>query len=110
MAQADFAYQPANDTGTALAVSIYADRDLLREQMRDDAIEAGLALRECAAVEALLEGEIAPLGEVVLFDCPEVSPRVTAALVRLDERAARSGAYLVVSTSVAALDDVFACF
>ena len=109
MAQADFAYQPANDTGTALAVSIYADRDLLREQMRDDAIEAGLVLRECAAVEALLEGEIAPLGEVVLFDCPEVSPRVTAALVRLDERAARSGAYLVVSTSVAALDEVFAC-
>jgi len=109
MAQADFAYQPANDAGTALAVSIYADRDNLREQMRDDAIEAGLVLRECAPVAGLIEGEIAPLGEVVLFDCPEVSPRVTAALVRLDERAARSGAHLVVSTSVAALDEVFAC-
>jgi hypothetical protein len=109
MAQVDFAYQPANDTGTALAVSIYADRDRLREQLRDEAIEAGLALRECAPVAALLEGEIAPLGEIVLFDCAEVSPRVTAALVRLDERAARSGAHLVVSTSVAALDEVFAC-
>ena len=109
MAQPDFAYQPANDTGTALAVSIYADRDCLREQMRDDAIEAGLVLRECAPVAALLDGEIGPLGEVVLFDCPEVSKRVTAALVRLDERAARAGAHLVVSTSVSALDEVFAC-
>jgi hypothetical protein len=109
MAQADFAYQPANDAGAALAVSIYADRDRLREQMRDDAIEAGLVLRECAPVAALLDGDIGPLGEVVLFDCPEVSARATAALVRLDERAARSGAHLVVSTSVAALDEVFAC-
>src|SRR5690606_34885059 len=109
MTQADFAYQPANDTGTALAVSIYADRDRLREQMRDDAIEAGLVVRECAPLAALLDGEIGPLGEVVLFDCPEVSARVTAALVRLDERAARAGAHLVISTSVAALDEVFAC-
>ena len=62
MAQADFAYQPANDAGTALAISIYADRPQLREQMRDDAIEAGLVLRECAEVGALLEGEVGPLG------------------------------------------------
>ena len=109
MAQADFAYQPANDVGAALAVSIYADRPQLREQMRDDAIEAGLVLRECAPVAALLEGEAGALGEVVLFDCPQVSAQATAALVRLDERAARAGAHLVVSTSVAALDEVFAC-
>ena len=107
--RADFAYQPANDTAAALAVSIYADHQHLREQMRDDAIEAGLLLRECAPVAAVLDGAIGPVGEVVLFDCPEVSPRATAALVRLDERAARSGAHLVVSTSVAALDEVFAC-
>jgi hypothetical protein len=109
MAQPDFAYRPANDSGTALAVSIYADRDNVRQQMCDDAVEAGLVLRECAPLSALLEGEAGPLGEVVLFDCPEVSARATAALVRLDERAARSGAHLVVSTSVAALDEVFAC-
>jgi hypothetical protein len=105
----DFAYQPANDSGAALAVSIYADRDNVREQMRDDALEAGMVLRECAPIPALLEGEPGPLGEVVLFDCPQVSARTTAALVRLDERVARSGAHLVVSTSVAALDEVFAC-
>jgi hypothetical protein len=109
MAQADFAYQPANDAGASPSVSIYADRPLLREQMRDDAIDAGMLLRDCAPVVALLEGEVSPLGEVVLFDCPDVSAQATAALVRLDERAARAGAHLVVSTSVAALDEVFAC-
>jgi len=109
MAQVDFAYRPANDTGAALAVSIFADRDGLREQMRDDALDAGLVVRQCAPIAALLDGEAGPLGEVVLLDCPGVSARVTAALVRLDERAARSGAQLVVSTSVAALDEVFAC-
>lgn len=109
MAQADFAYEAANDSAAVLAVSIYADRAALREQMRDDAIEAGLVLRACAPASAVLEGEVGPLGEVVLFDCPEVSPRATAALVRLDERAALSGAHLVVSTTLAALDEVFAC-
>ncbi|WP_305096692.1 winged helix DNA-binding protein [Croceibacterium aestuarii] len=109
MAQADFAYQPANDAGTALAVSIFADSAMLREQMRDDAADAGLLVRECGAVAELLDAEVRPLGEVVLLDCPEVRPADVAALVRLDERAARSGAHLVISTSAARLEDVFAC-
>jgi hypothetical protein len=45
----------------------------------------------------------------VLLDCPSVSGAEMAALSRLDVRVARSGAHLVVSTTVAALDDVFAC-
>jgi DNA-binding transcriptional ArsR family regulator len=40
---------------------------------------------------------------------PAVDGGVLAALARLDLRAAHAGAQLVVSTSVAALDDVFAC-
>lgn len=109
MAQADFAYQPANDANTALAVSIFADRAHLREQIRDDVIESGLVVRDCEPLAALLEGAVRPLGEVVLVDCPELSGREAAALARLDERAARSGAHLVISTSVAALDEVFSC-
>ena len=105
----DFAYRPANDAEAALAVSIFADLAHLREQMRDDAAEAGLAVRQCAPLAALLESEAGALGEVVLVDCPQVSGREAAALARLDERAARSGAHLVVSTTVAALDEVFAC-
>jgi hypothetical protein len=110
MPQADFAYAPANDAaGLPLAVSIFADRPHVRDQVREDVAAAGLTLRECGSVAALLEGEPRPLGEVVLLDCPQVDAAELAALARLDMRAARSGAHLVISTSVAALDDVFAC-
>jgi len=110
MPQADFVYQPANDAaGSPLAVSIFADRAHLRDEIRDDVAAAGLEVRECDSVAALLEGEPRALGEVVLLDCPEVSGAELAALSRLDIRAARAGAHLVISTTVAALDDVFAC-
>ena len=118
MPQADFAYVPADDAAKdlakdsgsmPLAVSVFADRAHLRDQIRDDAAAAGLALCECGEVAALLEGEPRPLGEVVLLDCPAVDAGMLAALARLDMRAARSGAQLVISTTVEALDDVFAC-
>ena len=110
MPQADFVYQPANDaSGHPLAVSIFTDRAHLRDEVRDDVLAAGLALRECGTLAALLDGEARPLGEVVLLDCPQVSGAELAALSRLDVRAARSGAHLVISTTVEALDDVFAC-
>ena len=110
MPQADYAYAPAKDTsGCALAVSIFADRAHLRDEIRDDAAAAGLKVRECGEVAALLEGGPRPLGEVVLLDCPAVDASTLAALARLDMRAARSGAQLVISTTVEALDDVFAC-
>jgi len=108
--QPDFAYSPANDSiGVPLAVSIFADRVHLRDEIRDDAAAAGLAVRECGEVAALLKGGPRPLGEVVLLDCPAVDGVMLAALARLDMRAARSGAQLVISTTVEALDDVFAC-
>jgi hypothetical protein len=110
MAQPDFAYMPANDpAGMPLAVSIFVDRAHLRDQIRDDVAAAGLTLRECGDVAALLAGEPRPLGEVVLLDCPAVDAGMLAALARLDMRAARAGAQLVISTTVEALDDVFAC-
>jgi hypothetical protein len=110
MPQVDFVYQPANDAaGMPLAVSIFADRGHLRDEIRDDVAAAGLEVRECGSLATLLEGDPRPLGEVVLLDCPEVNGAELAALSRLDIRAARSGAHLVISTTVAALDDVFAC-
>jgi DNA-binding MarR family transcriptional regulator len=105
---------PANDAassacGLPLALSIYADRAHLRGTIRDDAEAAGFRIAEHAEVSALLEGEARPLGEVVVLDCPEVGGAELAALSRLDLRAAHCGARLIVSTSVSALDDVFAC-
>jgi len=111
MSQANFAYSiPANDAaGLPLALSIYADRADLRATLREDAEATGFRIVEAAGVAALLEGDAHPLGEVVLLDCPHVDGAALAALVRLDMRAAHCGAQLIVSTSVEALDDVFAC-
>ncbi len=55
------------------------------------------------------EGTAGLLGDIVAIDVPSVSGAEMAALVRLDERAVRSGAQLIVLTSEAALEDVFGC-
>jgi hypothetical protein len=111
MSQADFAYSEAasDPAGLPLALSIFADRPHLRDQMRDDARAAGFRVTQTGDVAELLEGEARPLGDAVLVDCPVVNGAALAALARLDLRAAHAGAQLVVSTSVEALDDVFAC-
>jgi len=107
---ADFAYAPANDVvGRPLAASIFADRARTREDLRADVEAAGLAVQDCAPLAALFEGEPRALGEVIVLDCPQVDAPVLAALARLDLRAARSGARLIIATSVGALEDVFAC-
>lgn len=109
--QPNFAYAaPANDAaGLPLAISIFADRPHLRATIREDAEAAGFHVREASGLASLLEGEARALGEVVLLDCPALDGAALAALARLDMRAATCGARLIVSTSVEALDDVFAC-
>jgi DNA-binding NarL/FixJ family response regulator len=109
MGQVQFLYDGAPDAGFGLSASIFADRDDVRAQMEVDAEQSGLVLRECAALDAVLADDPRPLGEVVLLDCPAPDGSGLAALARLDERAARSGASMVVSTTVGGLEDVFAC-
>lgn len=110
MGQVDFAYAAAADAvGMPIAVSIFADIDHVRDSVREDVEAAGLSLRECGSLGSLLEGDPRPLGEAILLDCPELDAVGLAALERLDMRAARSGAHLVISTTVDALESVFAC-
>ena len=115
MAQSNFVYSaPANATANdavpvPLSLSIYADRAHLRGQIRDDAELAGFRIAADDAFALLLEAEAQALGEVVVLDCPAVDAATLAALTRLDMRAAQAGATLVVSTSLAALEDVFGC-
>jgi DNA-binding NarL/FixJ family response regulator len=111
MLQANLAYAcPVGDAaGLPLSLSIFADRPHLRATLRDDAQAAGFRIVDWAGLEALLDGDARPLGEVVVVDCPMPGPAELAALSRLDIRAAHCGAHLIVSTSVDALDDVFGC-
>lgn len=115
MSQASFAYSPpanyADDVlpGVMPGLSLFADRGHLRDTMRDDAQAAGFRILASARLADLHEGGVQALGDVIVVDCPQPGGAELAALSRLDMRAARSGAHLVVSTSVAGLDDVFAC-
>jgi hypothetical protein len=111
MPQANFAYaEPTSDAaGLPLTLSVLADRPHLRDEMRDGALAAGFRVIQAAEVASLLEGEARALGDVVLLDCPAVDDAALAPLARLDLRAAHTGAQLVVSIGVAALDVVFAC-
>ncbi len=106
----DFTYALAADSaGLPLAVSIFADRDGVRSEMREDVDAAGFALRECGSIARALDADPQPLGEVVMLDCPELDGESLAALARLDSQVARSGGHIIVATSVDGLDDVFAC-
>ena len=111
MSQRDFIYETASTgpAGLAVALSVYADLDHLRDQLRDDAVAAGFRIAGTGAVATLLTDEAPPLGDVVLLDCPVVDGARLATLAQLDLRAASAGVHLIVSTTVTALDDVFAC-
>lgn len=111
MSDQHFSYLvPSEDAvGLPLALSIFADRPHLRDMLREDAEAAGFRITEAGDLSALLDGDARPLGDVVLLDCPVVDGAQLAALSRLDLRAGNCGAHLIVSTTVAALDDVFAC-
>jgi hypothetical protein len=109
--QADFRHDAPHKGGVGLATtaSIFADSGHVRETLREDVLAAGVNVREAASLAVLIEGAARPLGDVVMVDCPAVDGGTLAALSRLDLRAARSGARLIVTTGLDALDEVFGC-
>ncbi|MFM5906481.1 MAG: MarR family transcriptional regulator [Novosphingobium sp.] len=115
MAQAPFLVAPldqaiaANDAGLALSLAVFADRPHVLAQLREDAVNAGYQVTSSQGLAALLDGDAHPLAEVVLFDCPVPDGSALAALARLDMRVRQSGAHLIVSTTMDALDAVFGC-
>ena len=91
-------------------MTVLADRDHVRAEMREDALAAGFRLLECCSLEEYAQGPLAALGDLVLIDCGQASADALALLSRLDMRGGKAGAQMVVSTTMAALDSVFACF
>lgn len=109
--QADFSYEAACDgAGCQLGVTILADRERIRSQMRDDAEAAGFRIMECCGLDEYGSGSTGALGDLVLVDCAQADAATTALLSRLDVRCGKSGAHLVVSTVMESLDIVFGCF
>ena len=109
MGQEDFVYAPTADApARVISISLFADRSRVLEEMRADVELAGLALRNCGPLD--LVGVVEqPLGELVFADCPIGNAATLAGLCQLDSAAARSGARLIVSASLASLDAVFGC-
>lgn len=105
----DFAYGAAEDpSGLPARVAIFADRASERLLIAEDLGGAGFRTVDGGEIANLLDGPITMLGDVVMIDCPVIDARTLAGLARLDMRVARSGGRLIVSTSIDALDDVFA--
>ncbi len=114
---ADFAYDAdendeeggfIHDPALASRVAIFADRPSLRAEIGQDLTGAGFRTIDGGAVANLIEGPVTALGDVVMVDCPLVDAAILAALTRLDMRAVHLGAQLIVTTSIDALDEVFA--
>ncbi len=109
--QEDFSYEPVCDAaGCQLGVTVLADRAHVRAQLRDDAEAAGFRILTSASLQDYAAGPMTALGDLVLIDCAEDCAATLALLARLDMRAGKAGAQLVVSTTLGALDAVFGCF
>lgn len=110
MPQAVFSYAHDDDAAVcSRAITIWSDRDFMREEWCADAEMAGLYVaRHGASSDALADGACAP-DDVVCFDCPQVRGAALARLAQLDQDVAQAGGQLLVVTSLDSLEDVFAC-
>ena len=91
--QANFDYEPVRDAaGCQLSVTVLADRDHIRAEMREDALAAGFRVRECCSLEEYAQGPLAALGDLVMVDCAVASADALALLSRLDMRGGKAGA------------------
>lgn len=93
----------------APTLSIFGHDEAAVAALSADAHGLGLWVQHARPLGSLLSDGNVVLGDVVAVDCASIAGADMAALVRLDERAARSGARLVVFTSLDALDGVFGC-
>jgi DNA-binding MarR family transcriptional regulator len=109
MKQADFAYGTSGADALACVAGIYSARPATAATMRDDAAAAGYGVAEYDLLAELDSAAPALPGDVLLVDCPTQDGATLAALAQLDVRAAVSRHPLIVTTTMTALDPVFAC-
>ena len=100
--------------GLPVAISIFADRRDTRAAMCADATLAGLRIVQDEALAGLEDGledgveggGARALGDLIAVDARGADAATLAMLGRLAERVARSGARLIVSTTIGALEPV----
>lgn len=98
----------SRDWVLAPAVSLFgSSAELVR--LAADSARCGLEVRGAQPLANVLAADCGVLGDVIYVEAVATSGADLAALIRLDERAARAGAEIVVSTTAEALEDVFGC-
>ncbi len=95
----------SGNASALLPVSVFADRSYVRAEMAEDVAATGCRLAQVGGLDLLF---LADHSDVLLVDCPMDEDAWRIDLARLAIRAAARRAPLVVSTSMAALDSVFA--
>ncbi len=100
------AYTPSDAAGLPVAISLFADRAYLRSEMQADAQLVGFRVVQAEPVAASENGSARSLGDVVLVDAPSADAPTLALIERLAERVIRSGARLIVSTTIGALEPI----
>jgi DNA-binding MarR family transcriptional regulator len=109
VSQADFAYGSRSRDSIAFTVGVYAADPATAADFREDAVIAGYG---CVDYDLLAElaADVPPLpADVLLVACPDHGGATTAALMLLDRRAADLGVPVIVTTTMEALETVFAC-
>lgn len=104
----DLAFAPVRDAVLGPSVSLFGPRDAIT-QMGEDCRRRGMEVRWAGALSSVLADGVGALGEVICVEAVALSGSELAALVRLDQRASRSGAELLIITDACSLDDVFGC-
>lgn len=111
MAQVDFQYEPASVAGALpQRVTVFGKRRSWRKATISDLDVAGCRTSDGGELDALINGPVLSLGDVVVVECLSVRAEDVGALVRLNERIPAGGANLIVITSLATLDEVFSVF
>lgn len=93
----------------APTVTLFGESDLLPE-LAADARRAGLRVAGMRPLRGDGEDDDdGSVGDICVIDCRTLGGADLAALIGLDERAARAGAEVVAITSAALLEDAFGC-
>lgn len=109
MPKPDLIYGGTALHGSAFPVSIFADRPHVRAMLQDDAEALGCRVLHASVLETIFTDHAAPLGPLVLLDCPEIDGVRLGRLAQLDMEIAGQGGHLIVSTTIGSLDAVFGC-
>lgn len=109
MRQANFAYAEPVAEVLACVAAIYSARAGTAANLRADAAAAGFGVVEYDLLAELASNAPVLAADVMLVDCPDDDGATLAALMQLDVKAAQARIPLIITTSMSALDGVFAC-